>query len=753
MSKIKKQAAVCILAAVLAVPSFAASAEKTDDPVISADTEEMTETDTDTSSDDENIFRDPDSVLSAMLTASENSSYRFCYSEEEDLFALVNKKNGFVWWSSPVNAVCDTKAKGQIKNEIASSMIITGGEPDKRSVFTLRSAKNAKMTYKVTDRGLKVTYRYPSAGFVIPVEYILEDDCIRACIDTSQIEEKKRNESDPQILLSVSVLPNITSAYEDEKGYYIIPDGCGAMISFSSGKTGIREYRGKVYGDDITSVPLVKPAVSEQISLPVYGMIRNDGNGMLAVISEGDANSDIKASISGISKSSYNLCSSSFCLRSTDTYYMDKEPLTVFEKGDILTPEAEMRFYPMYKQDLGYEDAAAVYRNYLISEKNVAGAENKLPLCINLYGGALKKEPVFGIPVTGKKAFTTFEQAADIIGALSEKGAGNMAVTFDNWTNDGINNKVDTGTSPASVLGSGKAFEAMAEKFSSSDVSFYPSVNNVTFESGNGYWEFTDTALRTSGQYSRQLSYNLAYGTQDSTKDPVSLLSYSAVSQMYSDLASGFIKGSVSGLCAGNMTSVLYSDFGKDPHCRNDMMDIVTGGLEKCVSQTGGIYERSANAYAFRFADHISDIPLSSGKYDIFDGDIPFIQTVLHGLIQYSSVPVNGSADPEKIILSAAAAGSGISFDMIYEQASELKDTEYDRLFYANYDYWLDTAVSAQKLLREVLAGTENDYIVSCRKTGEKTVTRYSSGKTVSVDFSTGEITAGGKTCRLSDYI
>jgi len=753
MSKLLKQTAACILAAVLVVPSFAASADKTDDPAVSAETEEKPDTDTEDSSGDEIIFRDPADVLASMLTAAENSSYRFCYSEEEDLFALVNKLNGFVWWSSPVNAGCDTQAKGQIKNEIASSMIITVGEPDKRSVSTFRSAKNAKMTYKVTDRGLKVTYRYPSAGLVIPVEYILEDDCIRAYADTSKIEEKKKNEQDQQILLTVSVLPNITSAYKEDEGYYIIPDGCGAKIDLGSRKTGIREYHGKVYGDDKASVPLVKPAVSEQIYLPVYGMIRNDGNGILAVISEGDANSDIKASISGISKSSYNLCSSSFCLRSTDTYYMDKEPLTVFEKGDILTPEIEMKFYPMYKQGLGYEDAAAVYRNCLVNDENVSRTDNRLPLCINLYGAALKKEPLFGIPVTGKKAFTTFEQAGDIIGALAEKGAGNMAVTYDNWTNDGINNKVDSGSSPASVLGSKKAFAEMAEKFSKSDVSFYPSVNNVTFKSGNGYWEFTDTALRTSGQYSRQLSYNLAYGTQDSTKDPVSLLSHSAVSEMYSDLASGFIKTSVSGLCSGKMTSVLYSDFGKDPHCRNDMMSIVTDGLEKCVSETGGIYERSANAYAFRFADHISDIPLSSGKYDIFDGDIPFMQTVLHGLIPYSSVPVNGSADPEKTILSAIASGSGVSFDMIYEQASELKETEYDSLFYANYDYWTDTAVSVQKLLREVLAGTENDCIVSCRTTGEKTVTQYSSGKTVSVDFSTGEIVSGNKKYMLSDYI
>lgn len=751
MAKILKQTAACILAAALVIPSFAVAADKTDDPAVSDDTGEITEAET--SSDDENVFRDPETVLSSMLTAAENKSYRFCYSEEEDLFALVNKSNGFVWWSSPVNAGCDTQAKGQIKNEIASSMVITVGEPDKRSVSTFRSAKNAKMTYKVTEKGLKVTYRYPSAGLVIPVEYILEEDSIRVYSDTSQIEEKKRNEADPQILLSVSLFPNITSAYEDEEGYYIIPDGCGARIDLDSTRTGVREYRGKVYGEDISSVPLVKPAVSEQIYLPVYGMIRDDGNGMLAVISKGDANSDIKASISGISKSSYSLCSSSFCLRSTDTYYMDKEPLTVFEKGEILTPGIEMRFYPMYRQGLGYEDAAAVYRNYLVNEEKVTQTDNSLPLCINLYGAALKKEPVFGIPVTGKKAFTTFEQASDIIGALSEKGAGNMAVTYDNWTNDGINNKVDSGSAPASVLGSGKAFETMAAKFSKSDVSFYPSVNNVTFESGNGYWEFTDTALRTSGQYSRQLSYNLAYGTQDSTKDPVSLLSHSAVSEMYSDLVSGFIKGSVSGMCAGDMTSVLYSDFGKIPHCRNDMLGIVTDGLEKCVSETGGIYERSANAYAFRFADHISDVPLSSGKYDIFDGDIPFMQTVLHGLIPYSSVPVNGSADPEKTVLSAIASGSGVSFDMIYEQASELKDTEYDGLFYANYDYWLDTAVSVQKLLREVLGGTENDCIVSCRSTGEKTVTQYSSGKTVSVDFSTGEIISGNIKYMLSDYI
>lgn len=726
-------------AVVLSVSSFCIYAE---------DTEEN-----DTDSGTSYTMRTENEVLRTMKKACENESFVLYYSEEEDLIALECKKNGYVWWSSPVNAEADTIAKGNVKKELESSLIVVYGEPEKRTGSTLRSARNGKMKYKVTGNTLEITYRFPSAGFVIPVQYTLDEDSLRVHADTSEFKENKREEGENMVLLELSVLPNMLTAGSMENGYYIIPDGSGAVINFNNGKTDSRSYSSKVYGNDITAVPLYKPENTEKVYLPVYASVKETGNGMLAVIHEGDENVLIQSSVSGLSKSSYNTCSSRFILRNTDTYYMNSEPLTVFEDGEIGVPSLEIRFYPLCEKELDYTDVAEVYRQYLIDEKNLTQTENTLPLSISLYGGVQKKEPFLGIPITRKKAVTSFEQAKSIVSGLKENGADSMVVTLENWTDDGIEGKADYKAKPSSVLGTSGEFRDMVKYFDDNGIEFYPVVNNTTFNSGNGYYAFSDTAMRASGQYSKQISYTLAYGTKDGMKKAVSLLSPSVYSGLFSKISSGYSKAGLSGICPGDLSSVLCGDYGKKHIERCDTAEFIEEGMAGFKENIGSVLTSEANSYVFEFTDYISEVPLCSGGYDIFDEDIPFYQLVLHGLIPYSSTAVNGAENPEELILKAAAAGSGIHFDMVGEEISILKDTEYDIYFYADSDAWTKKAAAGYRFIRDVLSGTEDEYITEYSQKGEIIETEYSNGTVVTVNLKEETAQVSEKTYVLSDYL
>ena len=52
----------------------------------------------------------------------------------------------------------------------------------------------------------------------------------------------------------------------------------------------------------------------------------------------------------------------------------------------------------------------------------------------------------------------------------------------------------------------------------------------------------------------------------------------------------------------------------------------------------------------------------------------------------YSTKPINASSSSDETFLLALASGSAIHYDMTYEEAAELKDTEYDDLYYSNYE-------------------------------------------------------------------
>ena len=184
-----------IAAACMLMPSFCVFAEPEnevpDDSALTSSSETDTSENEDSAEKSDYVMRTENEVLKTMKRACENENLILFYSEDEDLIALENKKNGFVWWSSPVNAEGDTAAKPTVRKELESSLVVVYGDPDQRTGSTLRSAKNAKMSYSIKGDTLEITYRFPLAGFVIPVKYTLEEKCLRAHADTlSQVQGK-----------------------------------------------------------------------------------------------------------------------------------------------------------------------------------------------------------------------------------------------------------------------------------------------------------------------------------------------------------------------------------------------------------------------------------------------------------------------------------------------------------------------------------------------------------------------------------
>ena len=290
---------------------------------------------------------------------TENENYILLADYSFGILALENKHTGYIWYSSPIDAENDEIASPLIIDELLSSNVICYGIPEKRSDNNvLRSGtSDCEITVNDIENGIKVIYDYKKAGFRFPVEYTLESDCLKASLKVSEIQEINSK----NIITQITVMGSFGAGSSDEDGYFIIPDGCGALIHFNNNKTVTDTYFQPVYGSDITAVPATKKNnVTEQIYLPVYGIVKQD-NAMLVVASKGDSNAYISAEVSGQSNSSYNLCSFTFILRNSDTFYMSGESnkkFTVFESGDIKSDDIELKYYPISKENVNYIDVA-----------------------------------------------------------------------------------------------------------------------------------------------------------------------------------------------------------------------------------------------------------------------------------------------------------------------------------------------------------------------------------------------------------
>lgn len=710
-------------------------------------------------SDDRTAFAwlstDGKQVIGTYRQCAENDSYIMLVDDRLGNLGLKNKATGYIWWSSPLGAARDKVATPLLVNELRSSNTLRYGIPSKRSNNNVLRSGTDDCEIKVSDvkNGVKVTYYYNKAGFSFPVEYTLEEDCLKASLKVSDIKEPK----DEKIATEVTLMSSFGAASDTEDGCFVIPDGSGALVRFNNNKTmDTNAYQQRVYGNDVTVVPTSRGAVTEQIYLPVYGIVKED-NAMLVVASKGDSNAYISAQVSKQSNSSYNLCNFTFILRGTDTFYMsgnNSDKLTVFENGDIKSDDIELRYYPISKKGASYVDVADRYRQYLIEEDGVEPKSSKAAMYVDLYGGTLKKKPVLGIPVTLKQPVTKYDEALEILTELKNKGVDDMVVSYNGWTNDGIRRKVDTGASPSGTLGGKSSFNKLTDFIGENGFEFYPASSSRDFYSGNGYYSFTSTCVRVSGSYSRIVSYDRAYGIPDGFKKNMSLLSPSYYGEVYDDIASSYAKAGLSGAAVDNAASSLYGDYGKKDISRYKAMTLAEEAFGKLSdSLDNGFIADGANAYALPYVSHITNVPLSSSRFDIFNEDVPFYQIVMHGLVPYSTTPVNGDADPSQLLLMAAATGSSLSYDMIYNETSKLKDTDYDRYYYANYHYWADTAAEEYKLLAPLLDSVSDSTITGydVSDDGSLITTTFSNGTVVKTDLVNKTVEYGGNKLSLAD--
>lgn len=689
---------------------------------------------------------------------TENDEYALIVDDRNAIFGIENKETGYIWWSSPFDATRDTLATQLLCDGLRSSNTMNFGIPEKRNNQNSLYSHTDDCTMTVSDitNGIRVEYNYASAGFKFPVEYTLEGDHLKASLKVAEIEES----NSANVATEITVLGSFGAASDKEEGYFVIPDGSGALVRFNNNRTmQSNAYKQAVYGSDVTVVPTTKGAVTEQIYLPMYGIVKED-NAMLVVASKGDSNAMLSAQVSKQSNTSYNLCNFTFTLRGTDTYYMSgnsNQKFTVFESGDIKSDDIELLYYPISKEGADYTDIAECYRNYLINEKGVTQktTEGSAPAYIDLYGGALKKKPVLGIPITMKTAVTTYSQAEEILTKLNESGIDDMVISYKNWTNDGIKNKVDTDAKASGKLGGKSDLNSLTSLIEEKGWELYPVSDNRDFYSGNGFHSFSDTAVRVSGSYSRIVSYDRAYGIPDGFKKNMSLLSPKCFNEVFGDLSASYSKAGLDGISIGNLTTSLYGDYGKNTTSRYDAMNLLTSNYQKLDSKlSNGILADSANAYALPYVSSIENVPMTSSRFDMFDEDIPFYQMVMHGLIPYSTTAVNGDADSEQLLLMAAATGSNLSYDMIFEEISELKDTEFDIYYYANYESWLETAGAEYQLLKPILESTSTATIedYDMENDGQLVTTTFSNGDVVKVDFEAKTIDFNGEHYDLAKY-
>lgn len=269
---------------------------------------------------------------------------------------------------------------------------------------------------------------------------------------------------------------------------------------------------------------------------------------------------------------------------------------------------------------------------------------------------------------------------------------------------------------------------------------------------------FTNTAIRVSNAYSRQSSYSPAFGVPVKGVAPA-LLAPNSYVKVFEQMIESYKDKDLDKIGFGEYSTKLVSDFSsKNSSSRNDTLNTVVNGYKSASESVGSILCDGANAYVLPYASQITNVPVYSSGFNLTDYDIPFYQMVIHGYVPYSTKPINASSNTGETFMLALASGSGMHYDMVYEDAAELKDTDYDELYYSNYEGWLDMAAKQSNLASQILSGVSDMTISNYEISGDGNVitTTYSkdgSNVVVEVNMSAGTASVDGQVYDLGNAI
>jgi hypothetical protein len=741
--------------------------------------------------EDQNLNTDADMIEDCEVYA-ENDIFRLYVNEDDAYFGVEVKASGFVWWSSPINATKDPISKSAQKRTMRSLITIGAGDysspapPAKVTGFDGAVRKDQMdgdelildgMVIEKQDSGVKFTHNFIGRGLTIPLVITLTDYGFSAYIPANEIKEKNIYTADESKgeqraeLITMTLLPFFGAGSVDEDGYIVVPDGSGAVINFNNGKTTVSNYSADVYGRDLAIGQPIAPPKTQQVYLPVIGMVREGADesakdsAFIAIAAKNDGNAMVNATVSGQNSTVYNNTWFDFNMRSVDQYFMggsQVNQLTSYESGAIKTGDTEVQYHLLEGDNLSYVDLAAEYRDYLINDMGVTNktAANDSPLYLRLYGGTMKQQSVLGFPVDMQTVATTYDQADTIVKSLKDLGVTDMRVVFRDATDSGINSNVSTGLDYAGILGSKADYNALRDHINTSGA-LYPGFSFMEYiRSGNGYSFMLNGAKMLTNALAVQTPYEMAFGTTEVLVMPERMvLSPYYFPDIFTKLLNNFNNEAIKQVTLDESSYMLYGDFSRTNANnrayinRTDAINTVVDGYRKLSDAGIEILAQGANAYVLPYVTRIMDMPLYSSGYDILDYDIPFYQMVIHGLIPFASEPVNASANADDMILNSALTGSAATFDMIYNSPNLFEDSYYDVLFYAHYAGWLDAAANIDRLMKDVNAGVSDQVIIDYQiiDNNIKQAT-YANGTVISINTATDDITVNGTVYNLSDY-
>lgn len=687
-----------------------------------------------------------------------------CYAQREGLrlsaeaatgtILLEDTQDGRTWLSNPREYRKDPVARGANRTRLGAQLWLSYIDEDQK-IAEANSVSDCDpetggLRLEAVEHGLRTTYRFDDAQITLAVEYRLEDGRLQVSVPFDAIEERGGH-----ILTGVTLLPNFGAAGAADSGYFILPDGCGALLRFNNGKYTAEDIQLAVYGADAVYAPASGTLDILPATLPMFAAVYADGGGYMAVAEQSAAGAKLRASTGG-KTSSYNTASFTFAYRAAEeVVFLDRTnaATSVYMAAPVTNQGTAFRvdYYPLHGEEAGIAGVARRYRSLL--ETKGFRRQTDLGFAVNLdvYGGVEKRKTFLGIPYTAYEPLTTWDDLGHMLDDFTALGCG-ASVTLRNWNSNGaVRGRIDSGWKPAGSLGSRAQFEALAGR---PDVRLYPFVElNAYQKSGNGVWRLFDSVVAVNRKRLTRYSYSMVTGEKRLNEQGGVLLCPEKVLSVGRRVKEAFADNGVGRIALSGVGNLLYTDLGGEQTGIVRMQEQTTALLAEMSASLGCMLVRP-NAYAIPYAEEVCGLPVRSNAFDMADESIPFIQMVYQGYLRHYNVPLNLCSDSQKALLFYIESGSLPAFALMQDDYDTIAHTDLSHIYAGAYTQVRDACLRQTEELRAALDGLEDAAVRDYRilESGVRKIV-YETGDVILVNGTDREITAEGQAVPTCSYV
>lgn len=714
------------------------------------------------SGDSEVAAADPEIITPIEFTPSTNLADEDILVAENDKFALwanlsttkitLYQKDNDTYFTSIPETLEEEDIKNSAKFQLSSLLTFRYSDRDSNAYNSQNcfagSVRKGNYRAQTIENGVRFDFYFENEGFLIPLEITLTQTGIKANVPLKDIRER----SNRILLTGVTVLPNFGAARPTDEGYMLLPDGSGVLADFSTRNF---TYSQRIYGKDYAVINSTSSGSSQTARMPVYGIKRGNG-AFLSVISAGAARAYVEAS-APTTKSPYATVAARFVYREVMTVEVSQKTfestqVNVFESNPCSLDAFTVEY--LLCEEASYLSMADSYRQYLLEQGAQALSKPRDALYVDLIGGVECQQSVLGIPVNRVLPVTDYSAAAKILQQLQQGGISNLQVSYRYWQQGGAEGKLTTNLNAESALGGKRGLNQFLQYCQQENIPLYLELNLTDMRKSQlGFFKTYAAAQSVRSEPVIAYDYYLSTFQQKTGGSPLYLLSPGKMLAAVEAVLPNLGDWSVAGYNAGTLANKIYSDMGPRSIDRGAAEAVMIAALSKLASESK-LQLSAANAYAFPYADTITDVPLYTSGYLIETCQVPFYSMVMHGLVYMSSGDINGYLDPDHALLRALEAGVGLKYAFGSENVSELSDTVISEYGYIEADRWLGHATQQYQAVHEFLSAvSDRTMTVHTLLSKDVRYSEFDNGMGVYVNYSDQDVSYGDIVIPAGGYV